>query len=232
VRDNVFVRRSDGKWTFAVIEEKKAGVVKLRTATMGGKCHKILKEASWAKYIRLIRVDGRESTASTIATDGAKVGVSAPSFAAVSPSGLSSEQLVLRVDGSESTTSKAETDERKGATVPSDAAAPPSGLTSEQLERMARNLEEARLKKKARLSSSSGGTASTYANTVVSQSPASSMADGPNGNGANRHLSHGSCGSGSSTRAPPPLIRWASQSRISISISRRRGMYLMPRTCL
>ena len=61
VRDNMFVRRSDGKWTFAVIGEKKAAVVKLRTATMGGKCHKILKEALWAKYIHLIRVDGSES---------------------------------------------------------------------------------------------------------------------------------------------------------------------------
>lgn len=69
---------------------------------------------------------------------------------------------------------------------------------------MAHNLEEALLKKKSRLSSSSGGTASMYAVTIVSQSPASLMADGPNGNGAHRPLSHGSCSSRSSTRAPPP----------------------------
>jgi hypothetical protein len=93
---------------------------------------------------------------------------------------------------------------------------------------MACNLEEARLKKKARLSSSSGGTASTYANTVVSQSPASSMADGPNGNGANR-LRQREFYQGATT---PHSLGFAARRIEDIDFDFASAGYLMPRTGL
>ena len=60
VGDAAFIRRSDRKWTYAVVTEKVEGESSVLKFEVDTSNHKIFPETQWGKYIRVIHVDEDE----------------------------------------------------------------------------------------------------------------------------------------------------------------------------